>query len=43
MILHIVNKEEWKNSQNKGIYEAYTLNTEGFIHCSSVEKVVELY
>lgn len=39
MIYHIAEREEWENSEN--YYCPLTFNTEGFIHCSTKEKICE--
>ena len=41
MILHIVKRGEWETAIQKGEYAPASLQTEGFIHCSTVEQVVE--
>jgi uncharacterized protein (DUF952 family) len=40
MILHITTAAEWKAAEATGVYRADTLETEGFIHCSTPEQVV---
>jgi uncharacterized protein (DUF952 family) len=35
MIYHITTNAEWQNAQTKGEYTAPSLQTEGFIHCST--------
>ena len=45
-IYHIVLPEIWENFKNKDFYEADSLATEGFIHCSfadQLESVFERY
>lgn len=42
MILHIINKEVWEQSKKVGEYRGDTLATEGFIHCSTPDQVVEV-
>ncbi|CAN5749748.1 DUF952 domain-containing protein [soil metagenome] len=45
-IYHIVTPEVWGNFKNKDFYEAESLQTEGFIHCSfadQLEGVLERY
>lgn len=45
-IYHITTAEEWAAAQAKGAYEAPSLHTEGFIHCSTagqVEGVLQRY
>lgn len=39
MIYHITTKAEWQNAQAKGEYTAPSLQTEGFIHCSTAKQV----
>jgi uncharacterized protein (DUF952 family) len=46
IIYHITTKPEWQAAQAKGSYEAFSLNEEGYIHCSEerqVEEVLERY
>ena len=46
LIYHITTSEEWNAAQTKGYYEAPSLHTEGFIHCSEsvqVKAVLERY
>lgn len=42
MILHICSKRAWAAAQVSGEYRGDTLATEGFIHCSTSEQVVEV-
>lgn len=42
MIIHILKKEEWERAKIEGIYRGDTLDTDGFIHCSPVEKIVDV-
>jgi uncharacterized protein (DUF952 family) len=42
MILHIISKSAWADAQQSGEYRGDTLATEGFIHCSTSEQVVEV-
>jgi uncharacterized protein (DUF952 family) len=39
LIYHVTTNEEWKAAQVKGFYEAASLHTEGFIHCSEAQQV----
>jgi uncharacterized protein (DUF952 family) len=39
IIYHVTSKQEWKAAQVKGSYEAASLATEGFIHCSKASQV----
>ena len=41
-ILHITSNVAWEQAQEAGIYEADTLATEGYIHCSNPEQVVKV-
>ena len=41
MILHIVKRDDWENAVRKGTYAPASLETEGFIHCSTAAQVVE--
>ena len=41
MILHIVRRDDWENAIRKGEYAPASLDTEGFIHCSTAAQVVE--
>ena len=38
-IYHITSMPEWEKALEKGYYEAPSLYTEGFIHCSEAEQV----
>jgi uncharacterized protein (DUF952 family) len=40
LILHIASKTEWLEAQARGEYSAPSLQTEGFIHCSTDKQVV---
>ena len=39
LIYHIVTPEVWENFKDKDSYEAESLTTEGFIHCSFAEQL----
>ena len=39
IIYHITTAAEWKAAQEKGFYEAASLKSEGFIHCSEEHQV----
>lgn len=39
IIYHVTTAAEWKSAQEKGFYEAASLKTEGFIHCSEQHQV----
>ncbi len=45
-IYHIVLPEVWENSKDQNFYEAESLQTEGFIHCSfagQLDRVLQRY
>jgi uncharacterized protein (DUF952 family) len=42
MILHIAQQSQWEQAQATGLYEAASLTTEGFIHCSFSEQVIRV-
>lgn len=39
-ILHITHKQEWENAKKLGAYCSNTLESEGFIHCSTLAQVI---
>jgi uncharacterized protein (DUF952 family) len=39
-ILHITQHDRWEKAKNLGTYRSETLDTEGFIHCSTVAQVI---
>jgi uncharacterized protein (DUF952 family) len=39
MIYHVTTRDAWKMAQQNGFYEAPSLKTEGFIHCSEAAQV----
>ncbi|MEB3180332.1 MAG: DUF952 domain-containing protein [Nostocaceae cyanobacterium] len=41
IILHITHRQKWENSKQNGSYRGDTLDTEGFIHCSTPEQIVK--
>lgn len=41
MILHITSRQAWEDAKRRGVYEAPSLASEGFIHCSSVAQTLE--
>ena len=41
MILHITTHKEWEKALLKGEYTAFSLNSEGFIHCSTLKQTVD--
>lgn len=40
-IFHIALKEKWTKSRSTGQYSEESLQSEGFIHCSTAEQVVD--
>lgn len=42
MILHICTKNTWEEAKKIKLYEGDTLKTQGFIHCSKAEQVIEV-
>ncbi|MBE9189582.1 DUF952 domain-containing protein [Gloeocapsopsis crepidinum LEGE 06123] len=42
LILHITQRNQWENAQQSQIYCGDTLESEGFIHCSTPQQVVEV-
>lgn len=38
-IYHITTAEQWDKSVSAGLYEADSLSTEGFIHCSTEDQI----
>ena len=41
MICHITTKNDWEKAQNEGEYKIPSLESEGFIHCSTIQQTVE--
>lgn len=41
MILHITTHEDWKKAQNFGEYSAASLQSKGFMHCSTVKQTID--
>lgn len=42
MIYHITSSQAWQEAQKLGEYKAHSLETEGFIHCSTEEQVIKV-
>ena len=40
MIFHITSQAEWETALGAGLYEADSLTTEGFIHCSTADQYI---
>ena len=43
MIYHITTRSAWQEARERGDYRADSLQTEGFIHCSTEVQVVPVY
>jgi uncharacterized protein (DUF952 family) len=39
LVFHITTRDRWQSAQQVGTYEAESLETQGFIHCSTLEQV----
>ncbi len=39
-ILHITSNQQWQNAKQTGVYRCASLDSEGFIHCSTTQQVV---
>jgi uncharacterized protein (DUF952 family) len=42
VILHIVKREKWENAKSEGVYRGDTLDSRGFIHCSTSKQIVKV-
>jgi uncharacterized protein (DUF952 family) len=42
MIFHITSRGTWESALGAGIYEADSLSTEGFIHCSTADQYIRV-
>ncbi|MBW4572509.1 MAG: DUF952 domain-containing protein [Tolypothrix carrinoi HA7290-LM1] len=42
IILHITRREEWEKAKVAGFYRGDTLDSEGFIHCSTPTQVIKV-
>lgn len=42
MIYHITTGSDWEQAQQDGAYHTPSLQTEGFIHCSSREQIIKV-
>ena len=40
MIYHITSRRAWNEAQTQGVYRAESLDSEGFIHCSTEDQVI---
>ncbi len=41
-IYHIAEKKDWEKAATTGIYKTSSIDREGFIHCSPLEKIKEV-
>lgn len=41
IILHITKREQWQQAKLLGTYRGDTLDSEGFIHCSTPQQVIK--
>lgn len=41
-IFHITRRQEWDQAEEEGLYRPETFPTEGFIHCSTSEQVIQV-
>lgn len=41
VILHITKREQWEQAKPAKIYYSPTLETEGFIHCSTAQQIIQ--
>ena len=42
MIFHITSRADWESALGAGLYEADSLATEGFIHCSTRDQYIRV-
>jgi uncharacterized protein (DUF952 family) len=42
IILHITTSEAWRQAMETGAYQAASLSSEGFIHCSKPDQVLQV-
>lgn len=42
IILHIAKKEQWEHAKRTGVYTGDTLESEGFIHCSTSKQIIKV-
>ncbi len=41
-ILHITRREQWEKAKLEGVYRGDTLDSQGFIHCSTFQQIVRV-
>lgn len=42
IILHITKREQWEKAKLEGVYRGDTLDSQGFIHCSTSQQIVKV-
>jgi uncharacterized protein (DUF952 family) len=42
VILHITKREQWEKAKLDGVYRGDTLDSQGFIHCSTSRQIVKV-
>ena len=42
IILHITKREQWEKAKLEGVYRGDTLDSQGFIHCSTNQQIVKV-
>lgn len=42
LLLHITMREQWDRARFAGVYRSETLDTDGFIHCSTRDQVLDV-
>lgn len=42
IILHITHRAQWEQAKWAGFYRGDTLDTEGFIHCSTPQQIIKV-
>ena len=41
-IFHIITKKDWALAEKKGVYSPESLKSEGFIHCSQTDQILDV-
>ncbi len=42
VIFHLTKANDWKQAESVGVYRGDTLDTQGFIHCSTAKQIVNV-
>ena len=42
IILHITKREQWEKAKLEGVYRGDTLDSQGFIHCSTSQQIIKV-